>query len=317
MKQTILFMVCLFFLAILTTSCGQLPIDESPSPIDYNLYTLEMHYETDFDQGLLGTVVDFDSPPNSNLDIPTFGKGEISITSKRCVFSETKNFSKKDKVISYSIEKLIKNVPSEEFACIFNIFLFVDGLDRGMQGQFYVLKDEGYTPLWFKILDKEYDTVGWYQFSDATNFNIDIEFDNPAGTMIISGCGVNKEFRVEKNTKIKLSEILVSKESCLVTFGIETDTKEVFIAELNLKVFDKSVLEIPDPQIRFSRGSLRIRSEMPIGIVGIDRKIKRGRYVRDNVGDKEVSVRLVSANGRYKLLRVKKGEITWKASIKY
>jgi hypothetical protein len=317
MKQTILFIFTLFCLAFLTTSCGTLPEDSSPAPIDYGHYTLEMHFEGSFDQGLLGTVINFDEPTDKQLEIPVFGKGEISITSKRCVFSETKNFSKKDKVISYSIEKLIKNVPSEEFACIFNIFLFVDGLDRGMQGQFYVLKDEGYTPLWFKILDKEYDTVWWYQFSDATNFNIDIEFDNPAGTMIISGCGVNKEFRVEKNTKIKLSEILVSKESCLVTFGIETDTKEVFIAELNLKVFDKSVLEIPDPQIRFSRGSLRIRSEMPIGIVGIDRKIKRGRYVRDNVGDKEVSVRLVSANGRYKLLRVKKGEITWKASIKY
>lgn len=318
MKQSILFIICLFLLAVFITSCGQLPIDESPAPLDYGHLSLEMHYDQEFDQGTLGTVVNFDEPGNKSLRIPTFGKGEVSITSKRCVFSETRNFGRSTKEISYSIEKLIKNVPNEEFACIFNIFMFVDGLDRGMQGQFYVLRDEGFEPVIFSILDKDFVTVGGYQFSDAANFNIDIQFDiMRSGKMIYSGCGASGEIDFDENPTIKLADVLPNKESCIVTFGFLYDNGTRSIAEINLVVFDKSVLEIPDPQMRFRNGELKIQSEMPVGIVGIDRKIRRGLVVYDEVGDNEVSVRLVTANGRYKLLRVTKGEITWKASIKY
>jgi hypothetical protein len=65
------------------------------------------------------------------------------------------------------------------------------------------MKDEGFIPLWFNILNKQFDTVGGYQFSSGTNFNIEIEFlnDQP-GLMFYSGCGVEKELRVEKTLKL-------------------------------------------------------------------------------------------------------------------
>lgn len=313
----ILKLCSLIFLVSIFASCGQLPRDNSPAPIDHGHYTLEMHYGNSFDVGLLGAKEDFDSPKIGHLKIPVWHKGKISVESKRCVYSKTKDFSDKEE-IKFSTRELIKNAPNEEFACIFNVYLFVEGLDRGLQGQFYLLRDEGFSPIDFNILGTKYNTVGWHQFAKGYNPNIRVEFNtNKSGTIFFQGCGASDQKSFSSNPSFKLGELIPDGSSCLMTVGLIYDDGSKAIAELNLKVFSNKVLEIADPSIEFKRKRLKIRSRKPVGYVSINDKTKKGRRLSKRVGNSTAWVRLVTANGRYKLIGVKKGDIVWRPSIKY
>lgn len=309
----------LLFLLIILASCGQLPIDKSPAPIDYGHLTLEMHYGAQYDLGTLGTSVDFSQPGDTKLKIPVWNKGELSITSKRCAFDKTAKYGKKKKEFYFDLKELLQFAPTSEFACIFNVYLYVEGLDRGMQGQFYVMKKtEGIDDIYFKILGHTYKSVGGYQFAEGYNERLEVNFiaDKP-GIIFFEGCGAKGEKSFALNPSFTLEELAPEKKSCIITFGIIYDDESRAVAELNLKVFSNTVLQIPDPIMTYDNGTLEITSEEPVGYVGIGSSYRRGLSVTANVGDRLEIVRLVTANGRFKMIGVKKGEVVWRPSVKY
>ena len=308
--------MAILFLLLIIVACSELPVDNTAAPIPNNLYLLEMRYDGRTDSGLLGAVESFDTPPRKYIYIPVWNDGLIQVDSQRCNFSQSYRYEG-TKDLSFNVQDLLEFVPSEEFGCIFDIFVFVDGLDRGIRGQFHLVKDEFPIKPKFEIFNRKFEGVGWYQMKRPINGNTTIKFkETRPGLMFWNGCGVEGELRFQRDPEVKLEDLVVNTGSCFVTFGFIYDGGGRGVAEVNLKFFS-DVLEIPDPTLDFNGKTLKIGSAEPIGYVSIDKDYNRGTSVSERIDGREVIVRLMTANGRYKIFKFKNGRVTWRPSIRY
>lgn len=321
MKNVIILTFCLVLLAILT-SCGQLPVDTTPAPINNNQYNLEMVYGEKRDVGLLGAELDFKEINQTEyFSVPLTHKGMIEITSKRCLYSKTSQFSKKNNEAKFYFKDLLANVPDTEFACIFNIYMRIAGMDKGFQGQFYALKKSEFEGLEITILKRKFKSVAWYQFSNATSENLPITiYAKKPGVLLIAGCGVEKEIELNKDNLTQtftFGELFPTKESCVFTFATDYIDGTQEIIEANLKVFSKDVLEIPDPIITLKGKKIEVVSVPPVAFISVNNRWIRNDHLTTRYRQEFNWIRLITANGRIKLLQAKGEEIVWKPSIKY
>jgi len=308
------------FILFLLASCQSIPLDHTPAPIDNGLWTLELTDEQGHkDLGLLGAK--FSTTEGRYFRIPLFHKGQYSIRSKRCAFSVDQQFKvKKSGEVRFYFKDLVKNMPDGEFACIFNVVLFLDGLDKGFQGQFYLLKDEGFESIEVELMGKKYKDILWFQMSEIASTNIQLRFPvEQGGTIFFEGCGRSDEVKFTRTFVLPLKWFVgVEPEQCIYSIGMEYDDGTKGILEFNFKVFNKEVLAIARPVIRYKKGKLTLRSSKPVAYMAINGNFKRRRRVSKKVGpDNYVWASYVTANGRYGLLGIKNGRIVWTPSVNY
>lgn len=311
------------FLCIFIYSCGRIPVDKTPAPIDNNLWTLEMSTSENTDVGLIGVSYYRSEGAEEYVDIPLIGKGTLTIRSQRCLYENVQTYDVGDWAIRrFSISDLVAKVPSSEFACIFNIVMFVEGLDKGFQGQLYVqIKEQDELPLKFTLNGKNFTNIGWYQFRQGSTFANDISFAlGKPGKLLVAGCGRDLEIPFQGDLTLPLRDLIGTPRlpGCVYTIGAQYNDGTIAIAELNLKVFSESVVSLPDPALEYENERLKVTADPVVAYLGIDDYFKKKNQLSRKVKKDETAlVRLMTANGRYKLLGVKNGEIVWTSSVQY
>ena len=301
-------------------SCGSLPYDNSPAPIDNGLWSLELIHEGQRDLGLMGST--FDIPGERFVEFPIWGKGVYSVRSKRCNLELSQEFkSNKLQYVKIKLKDLLKDMPPSEFACIFNIQVFVDGMDKGIQGQlFLVREEEDIDFVEVSILGKQYLGVSHLQIKDSANTNTEVLFSvRKRGTFFFQGCERRGEVKFSGSFKLPLSFIVGdTPKQCVYTFGFEFEDGTFGIHEFNFKTFRTTVVELPNPIITYEKEELKVEASDPVGYVSIDTKIRKGNTISKKVKKDELAwVRCVTSNGRYLLLGVRNGEVVWNPSILY
>lgn len=314
----------IIFLSMLF-GCGGLPFDDSAPPIRNGLYTLELEYDGVTDMGVMGGYFSEDS--HGVLKFPLFNEGSFDIVSNRCQFNRSESFKSKSwQYRSFSTQELTESMPASEFACIFHIVLLVDGMDYGMQGMFILIRDEiDLSPVDAIISDRETPRgVGWIQARERSSANVPVYFDTygRSGTVFFVGCGNEdeKRFEGEVNTTLAWFSMGDTIEPCVYEIGFEFDDGEMGIYTLSVNTFSSQILPLRDPSLSMGRRDrLRVNAESIVGYVAINSEYNRGSSMRKRLSssDEVVTVRMVTANGRYAIYKVQNGRIVWRPSANY
>lgn len=319
-----------FLLLILLTmfaACGSVPQDHTMPPIDGNLYTLELASCGKRDVGLLGCAIE----ANGSLELIAIHKGEYQIKSNRCNFFENKKYSEDGK-IAFSYEKLTANKPASEKNCLYDVMLFVDGLDKGFRGQFLLVEKE-FKFANFEFLNQKFNGIGQIQIKEGSEMLQSLKFEAATpGTIFWEGCKKSGEKNYKSNPEIAFKEIisdyLTEGSTCILTIGLMPNDldKEVEYAKFHISVFDKSIVSLAEPQVsekqRFGKWYATVRADALVAAiaVGDNWKITKGtkeKKFTSRIQSDEYYVRVATANGRYMLLKVKDGGIVWKNYIHY
>ena len=322
------FLLSLMLFALM--GCGTIPQDPTTPPMDGNLMTLEMASCNKRDVGLLGCDTDVEA---GVLEIPVVYGGEIQIKSDNCNFFENKKYGG-TQVLTYTHKDLVANRPVTEKSCIYDIKVFVSGYDKGLRGEFFLSDKEFGSPK-YSIFSEQFEGLGWIQVKEGTDLVNDIRFEVAGPGQIFWECAGKKgEKRYQSNPKVSFEEIfkgyIFEKDSCYLNLGIIPDDpkKEVMMAKIAINIFDKSITSLAQPEFEFKKGitgnyTLKVIADPMVAGIQIKNKFKvtKGsgpKTLKTRVNeDEEVLVRLITAGGRFMLLKVKNGEVLWKNYIKY
>lgn len=314
-------MKCLIALLLLfMIGCQNLPVDNTPAPIKHNKMTLEMQSCNKHEVGLLGCF--YDETKAGNLTIPLWTNGEYQIQSERCSYLENKRYEGTQK-LALSYQELLKNAPESEKSCLFNVKVFVDKFDNGFEG-FFLLEKGEYKQLTFTFKNKMYDGYAGLQLKEGSEVlnTLEIKAETP-GLIFWEGCNNNGEKTYEKNPSIKIDEVisgvLIPASSCVLTIGLMPNDGDlpVELGKVHLNVFEKTVVNLSQPDLEFKKGKLTVRAEKAISGISIGDKLsietgKSQKKFKAEVGyGKKVIVRLFTANGRFMLLETEDGEVLW------
>lgn len=304
--------------------CGGLPFDNSPPPIRNGLNTLELHYEGSMDLGLMGGY--FYEDKHGTLSFPLFNEGSFEIVSNRCQFSRSESFDVSSwSMKSFNTKELTQNMPNDEVACIFNIVLFVEGMDYGMQGIFTLVRGENdLVPIMSNLSNREYPSgISWLQARENSSTNVPVTFDlDGSGTAFFIGCGKTDEKRFEGNFETTLEWFSGGDQlqPCVYEIGFEFDDGRLGINTLVLSTFSDRVVALRDPSLSMGRRDrLTAESSDPVVYIAINNSYKKGDRIRERLGSSnEIAyVRIITANGRYGLYKVQKGQIIWRPSVHF
>jgi hypothetical protein len=316
----------LLFLLCVVAGCGSIPQDSTPAPIDYNQYSLELDSCGKRDVGLLGCYYD---PSNikGSLWVPMGHKGEIQISSNRCNFFLNKRFTVNEK-LSYEYSQLLANADKAENSCLFDIKVFVDGMDKGLRGQFLLQKKE-FASTNFTWMKQEFLGLGQFQIKEGSSIRSALVFkaDEP-GFIFWKGCELEGDKRFEKNPELFINEILegylVIEKSCVLTVGIVPDNKDapVMLNKINIQIFGKPLVSMVDPTFKYKKGKLYVTADRMTAIMKLGEKyyVKKGTRIKKAKikvkKDEAIYIGIGTSNGRYSLYKVKNGVVIWKNFIR-
>lgn len=319
------------FLALIV-ACGSIPRDNTPPPIDNNLYTVEMAACGQRDTGVLGC--NFSTKEDlgkKSLEIPLFHKGEYVVTSKLCNFNTNKRYSKAQ-TLEFTFQELLAGKPADKYVCDFDIKVFVDGLDKGFRGIFSLTDNtdlgSATASFWSGTKRATFVGVGGLQIRAGSNKDKHLQFVAPkAGTIVWAGCDKNGEKRYDLDPTISLEELFTDElgvtKSCILEVGLIPVSGQAEVFTFNIQVFSKDIVQLSDPSLEWDGEKLTVTAEPAVAFLSIDSyyKLKRGDKMksisRSVSKDKEVWVRIATANGRYNLYKVLNGVNTWNSLILY
>jgi hypothetical protein len=262
------------------------------------------------------------------LEVPVIYGGEYQIHSERCNYYENKKFGG-TQVLSFDYKKLMEGKPENDQSCIFDVKVFISGMDKGLRGQFILANA---TAKWakFKTFKQSFEGIGWIQLKEGTSLENKIEFElTEPGIIFWEGCQKRGEMHYASNPAIALNQIFDTyatvKDSCILNVGVLPDNvhTEVQFAKVSLSVFDKSSVSLSEPIIKQTGKYLRVEADPVVAAIGINDhfRIKKGNGIKNFKAkvdpSKEAFVRIITANGRYMLLKVKDGVVTWKNYIQW
>jgi hypothetical protein len=311
---------CIALLLFVLVSCQNLPVDNTPAPINNNKMQLEMKSCEKHEVGLLGCF--YDEAKVGNLTIPLWSNGEYQIQSERCSYLENKRYEG-TQVLALSYAELLKNAPESEKSCLFNVKVFIDRFDNGFEG-FFLLEKGDNKKLTFTFKNQTYEGYAGLQLKEGTQVlnTLDFKAETP-GLIFWEGCNHNGEKTYQKNPSVKMDEIisgvLIPASSCVLTVGLMPDDGDlpVELGKIHINIFDKTVISLSQPDLEFKKGKLTVRAEKAISGITIGDRLsietgKAQKKFKAEVGyGKKVIVRLFTANGRFLLLETEDGEILW------
>lgn len=323
---------CLFLILVLMilVSCGHMPVDDTPAPIDNNFKTVEFQLCGQQHFGVGGCAVPVGGGLNKELVVPLFYKGRYTIRSSNCLFEEKSRYEKTSH-LKIGIEKLIENRPQGILTCVFDVLIKPDGFDREMFGQFTLYDIEELFPSDAEMSGQEFKNgTGWIQIRerklklDEIDISPKINFKTQnQGMLYYQGCGHKNNFRYEGNIDISLFQLIQNEDlrvsdSCNFVFLLVGDDGryETFLFTLN--VFNKKYVSLEKPSIRHKYDRwLFVKGSKHVGLVAIDDRYSLSNKLFSTVKDRVVFVRMATANGRVLILKVQKGEIVWEPFIIY
>jgi hypothetical protein len=310
-------------LVFLLTACGTVPVDTTPAPIDNGLWTLELRTETKVDVGLMSDFIG-----NGSLSFPVIKDGRYSVRSERCNYNNEQNYSVDGiDYITLDYQELVKDKPTKEFACIFNIQVFVNGFDKGIQGQFLLARKDFPAPI-AKINGRTFDGLGYYQFREndqKTSVFTELTFElNKPGTTFFAACGNKNSKRFTSNPSWTLFELgYPGIKNCVYDIAFKFDDGTTALFTFNMHSFSK-VIDVPTPVIQYKKGKLTLKAPSPVAAMATDGVWETTGSVSNEVAlkktvspDEVIYVKIITANGRYKLLGIKNGVVVWTPSIVY
>lgn len=312
-----------YFIALLLfvlVSCQNLPVDNTPAPINNNKMMLEMQSCNKHEVGLLGCF--YDETQTGSLTVPLWSNGEYQIQSERCAVTINKRYEGTQK-LNLSYQELLANAPESEESCLFNIKVFIDKFDNGFEG-FFLLEKGNLKALEFKFKKETYSGLAGIQLKEGTEVlnTFDFKAETP-GLIFWEGCSKKGELKYEANPSIKISDVmngpLIPSESCVLTVGLipQDDELPVELGKIHINIFQKTVINLSQPDLEFKKGKLTVRAEKAVSGITIGDKLsietgKAQKKYKAEVGyGKKVIVRLFTANGRFLLLQTEDGEILW------
>jgi len=322
----------LLLLSLLFTACGSLPRDISPAPFDNNFFTAEIEGCHGKNLGLAGChYTSLENLSLKFLKLNLFYKGEYEITSRKCSYQKTQKYTRAQ-TLSISLEDLLANKPSDELSCVFDIKIFVDGLDRGFRGMFITVDRENLDLASASIIYNsnihEFKGMGFLQIKENSQFNGSLNFkaDSP-GEIVWFGCELNGEKTFTNNPKINFTEIFnkgfAKEKSCILEVGIiykdSSKTPEIF--SFNVSFFGKNLLQLSDPIIDYSSKKTIITTDSVAAVVALNNNYifnkKQQSVFSFKTKEKDSCLRIITSNGRYNLYQIYEGKITWKPLIIY
>ena len=310
-------------LGLMLSGCGSIPQDNTPAPIDNNLYTLELASCDKRDVGLMTCSYRESQDLSSRfLEIPLFHEGEFQINSTRCGFERTFRYSDQS-TARFSYEELLAGMPSNQSTCTFDVKLFVDDLDRGFRGLFTLTDMEDFQEAEATFLDRVFTGTGHYQ--TRTNYQgLDFFtfYADYSGTIFGEGCNIDFEFHFTDNPKVKFNEAIAS-HSCILRIGLIPDDPNLPVEffTFSYQAFSTDVARLAQPVLEWDGKRLRVTGDSLVAVIAIDNEYKvfKGRSnkrLRERVSG-AVWVRMATSNGRFDLYRVDEGEVTWNTSIRW
>lgn len=322
----------LYSLIFLLTACGSLPKDTSPAPIDNNFYTVEMASCGQRNTGLLGCAYETTNDLTKlYLEIPLFHKGEYLITSNKCNYNSNQIYTK-TQTLKLTFAQLLANKSPDQPVCDFDVKVFIEGLDRGFRGIFILSEIDGYIPAtveyWSGQKLAAFSGVGGVQLRAGSDKSQYLKFitDKP-GTLVWFGCDIEGEKEYESNPQLSLSEVfsggLIADKSCILEAGFKPHNGKSELFTFNIQIFNNNLVQLSDPYLSYNNGKLEVVAEPAVALISINsyHKLMKGNKIkklkRSVPQDKEVWVRIATANGRYNLYKVLNGEIIWKSLIRY
>lgn len=323
----------LLSLFLLLYGCGSIPRDTSPAPIDNNLFTAEIEGCHGVNLGLAGCYYSSrEDALNKFLSLKLFHKGEYEIKSTKCSFSKVQTYVG-NQVVKLSVDDLIAYKPDTELSCVFDIKVFVEGLDRGFRGMFVLINKESFntTSADFNYgrFTYSFSEMGSLQIKEGSELNGSLKFksDNP-GEIVWVGCELTGEKKFKSNPEISLQEIfqkeLKVNKSCILEVGIVyTGTnKKPEIFTFNIQIFNNSVVALADPVVQIDESKVKVTADPIVAVIGVDNQYCFNKTRKNGVAKfKRVSdsftLRLVTSNGRYNLYKILNGKVVWKPLIVY
>jgi hypothetical protein len=310
----------ILFLLLILNGCRSIPQDMSPAPINNNKMTLELHACGTQEVGLSGCF--YKNNLEEKLAIPLWSTGEYQIKSERCNFFKNKRYDK-SQTLELTYQELLSQKPEKEDGCLYNIKVFIDGFDNGLEG-FFILAKGDIKALGFEFDKKSYNGYAGLQIKEGTLLSQDfiIKAETP-GLVVWEGCQKKGEREYSSNPKINFQEIIegypIPKASCILTLGIiPYDIRlPVEYGKIHINIYEKTVQPLVEPSIKYENGRLTVKSEKVVAGIGINSSwsIKRGSAIKKLTAvvqeDTEADVRIVTSNGRFMLLKVKNGEVLW------
>lgn len=324
--------VFVLFFCIFITACGSFPRDTSPAPFDNNFFTAEIEGCHGKNLGLAGCHYnELEDLSQKFLKINLFHQGEYEITSTKCSYQKTAIYTQ-NQILKVSLEDLLANKPSDELSCIFDIKIFVDGLDRGFRGMFVVVDQEDLNlasaSIFYDLKEHVFIGMGSIQIRENSQFKSSIKFksDNP-GEIFWFGCELNGEKTFKTNPEINFQEIFnqsfAKEKSCILEVGIvyEDSHKTPEIFSFNIQFFGSKLLPLADPQISYTSRRTIIQTESVVAIASLNSEYLFNRNNRNSFSfrnrSKTSCLRIITSNGRYNLYQITEGKITWKPLIVY
>lgn len=313
--------------SIFLVSCGNLPVDTVPSPIDNNLYQVEME-SCKKAVGLLGCTYDADTDLSQKyLVIPVAYSGEYLVRSTRCSFNQNRRFQGVNEIkIPYS-ELLLNR--GEEPECLYDVKIFVDGFEKGFKGIFRLVDLEEFKPAKASFLGRE--GVGTLSVQIRTadvSPTLPIVFeDKTPGTLIAQGCTKSIEFKYEKNPELRLEDLIDPSKvkTCNYTIALFAEGKaEIF--SLMISQYDKKTTPLLLPVISHGRWFMKINVEGSVAVIQAGNKRKvfncgtfrscqpnglrsvKVRYYKDIT----YWIRYYTKAGRAMVVAYRNGEFIWK-----
>ena len=317
MKWLILSLV--MFMAV---ACGQLPKDNTPPPIDNNFYSLEMSSCTD-NVGLLACGFKQEEM-DKELVIPVRHTGELVISSEKCAFPYSKRFQD-EKEIRIKYSELLTNAQGED-SCVYDVKLFIDDFAKGFRGLFVLYNTDGLEPLSGKLFNKPFTGSLDFQFKKGqmiptSNLVLEAPFK---GKVVLDGCGYSQVVKsFDKTHEIQLSELITKESLCVITAAMISDNEEDIprFGKIIVSQYE-NVIPLTNPGIEllkeFGKEKLKVTGNPTIAGMGIDNheKLFKGILAEkslkvDDEKDKVHTVRMMTTNGRYLMIKVKNGEVVW------
>lgn len=314
--------------------CGSIPKDLSPAPIDNNLFTAELEGCYGKNLGLSGCYYSTKEDLNKKfLSLNLLHKGEYEIKSSKCSFNKVERYSG-SKTIQFSVEELIAFKPADQLSCVFDVKIFVDGLDRGFRGMFILINKEDFKTASASFVygntGYSFTDMGFLQIREGSQTAGYLKFKSTgSGEIIWAGCELVGEKKFKLNPEISLKEIfdkeITVKKSCILEVGILHDdpSKESEVFTFNIQVFSKSIVSLADPVITKDKNKITITADPVVAVASIDNKYRFNHSTKNavfkfrKVVDGENILRLVTSNGRHNLYKILNGKVVWKPLIIY
>jgi hypothetical protein len=327
MKTFFVLLLCLFI-----TACGSFPRDTSPAPFDNNFFTTEIEGCHGKNLGLAGCHYTLSEDLSTKfLKLNLFHKGEYEITSSQCSYQKVSAYAGAQ-ILKISLKDLLANKPSDKLSCLFDVKIFVDGLDRGFRGMFIAVNQEDLNLASASIVYNsklyEFHGMGFAQIRESSQFDGAINFKTESpGEIFWFGCELNGEKTFINNAQINFSEIFnqgYSKEkSCILEVGIvyEDSSKTPEIFTFNLSFFGKNLLQLSEPVISYKSKKTTVRVDSITAVIALDENYvfnKNQKSVFSFKTKKKTScLRVITSNGRFNLYRIYEGKIIWKPLVIY